>query len=78
MKGGFKNDEDQFEISTFNKLHIMPENISISLPNPNLPEFLSIIIDEILNHDSALLQEDLATWKEEYKISPYSENLPQV
>uniref|UniRef100_A0A7S0NC19 Ubiquitin carboxyl-terminal hydrolase n=1 Tax=Hanusia phi TaxID=3032 RepID=A0A7S0NC19_9CRYP len=79
VEGGFQVDEELFDYEKSNFLALLPDRVLIPLPNQELPELISMVIDGILKASD--LTEDEAqvmAWEDKRQVSKYAQNLVQV
>lgn len=82
LEGGFDPDiaSKDFRYEDIYSLFIMPERLSISLPNPDLPELILQSINSIKSSESTdSKQSDTNVWDgEQRKISKFAKDLKQL
>lgn len=82
VPGGFV-DEIKYEYDTEYRVVVLPENVSVSYPNNDLPMVVGLAIQEIISAESATERERKAamagTWDGEVrKVSKFADNLEQL
>jgi ubiquitin carboxyl-terminal hydrolase 5/13 len=79
VEGGFKTDDQKYEIKTSVHLVSRKNNAEaiFQYPNPNgLPSFISDVVEGVVNHVASAVKTTESTWVEEIKVSKYAEELP--
>jgi ubiquitin carboxyl-terminal hydrolase 5/13 len=84
VEGGF-NTQPKYDIIKEHSLVILNEaktdiQLTIPLPNNELPEFISNICNEIIKHEGMRSNLDVLAWEadNELKVSKYAQDLPQL
>ncbi|KAK9828336.1 hypothetical protein WJX74_009732 [Apatococcus lobatus] len=75
--GGFQVGAPKHKIEEERAIVVLPEMWSLALPNAALPEQVSAAVAGILAADSANLQDEVAEWEEERRVSKYAAGLEQ-
>ena len=79
VEGGFDTGEEKFEYEKTNFLALMPDKILIPLPQQELPELISMVVEGIMKASD--LSEDEAqvmAWEEKRLVSKYADTLVQL
>lgn len=79
VEGGFDTGEEKFEYEKSSFLALMPDKIRIPLPQQELPELISMVVDGIMKASD--LSEDEAqvlAWEEKRQVSKYCDGLVQL
>lgn len=83
IEGGFVDNQQNYEYSTVYSVFVLPDKQYIQYPNNDLPEMVKIVVEALINAESAGTQ-DLkdsfkGTWDGEVrKVSAHAENLQQL
>jgi ubiquitin carboxyl-terminal hydrolase 5/13 len=79
VEGGFDTGEEKFDYEKTNFLALMPDKVLIPLPQQDLPELISMVVDGIMKASD--LSEDEAqvlAWEEKRQVSKYADSLVQI
>jgi ubiquitin carboxyl-terminal hydrolase 5/13 len=79
VEGGFDTGEEKHEYEKTNFLALMPDKILIPLPQQELPELITMVVDGIMKASD--LSEDEAqvlAWEEKRPVTKYAESLIQL
>ena len=79
VEGGFDTGEEKFEYEKSSFLALMPDKILVPLPQQELPELISMVVDGIMKASD--LSEDEAqvlAWEEKRQVTKYADGLVQL
>jgi len=81
VAGGFESEDAKYDVVKTRSLAVVTDSITlIALPDPSLPDFVTMLVDACLDHESGTAESDRA-WalvEDEAKPSKYAPDLVQL
>jgi len=79
VEGGFQTEEEEFEFEKSHFLAVMPEKVLVPLPNAEVPELISMVVDGILKaSDLSNDEAQVMAWEDKRLVSKHAAGLTQL
>jgi len=79
VDGGFDTGEEKFDYEKTNFLAVMPDKILVPLPQQELPELITMVVDGIMKASDLSEEEaQVLSWEDKRQVTKYADSIVQL